>query len=70
MLKSGLPEVLPKVASALSLKWSAFSDLSHCALFEAPVKVTSSFNVEVPETSTLALISTLPPYVETPATLT
>ena len=59
---------VPNDAFTLSPNSNALSVLSHKILPDDPIRVTSSFNVEVPETSTLALISTLPPYVETPAT--
>ena len=61
----------PIFAFTLSPNFKLLSDLSNTILFPfAVIRVTSSFNVVVPETSTLALISTLPPYVETPVTLT
>ena len=61
---------LPIPILALSANSSLLSDLSHTTLAAAPVKVTSSFNVEVPATSILLLASIAPVNVVTPATWT
>ena len=42
--------LLPKVACALVANSNALSDLSNTILPDAPVKVTSSENVETPTT--------------------